>query len=83
MALASPELHRHQGAPEGAHPRVVPGCVASASPKILINKAEYKRLLLARTNINKDENSSFFSKYVGILNNGFTTDDIKYNEIVS
>lgn len=50
---------------------------------VILPYEEYKRLVMAKTNTNKDESSSLFSKYVGVLEHSFTTDDIKYNEIVS
>ncbi len=50
---------------------------------VILPYEEYKSLI-ARATVNKsDTKSSSFSKFVGILNNDYETNDIKYNEIIN
>ncbi len=51
--------------------------------KAVILPYEEYTALLARVNGSKDSHQSSFSKFVGVLNNDFTTEDIKYNEIIN
>ena len=49
---------------------------------VILPYERYKRLISKR-DIDNKENRDDFSKFVGILDNSFKSDDIRYNEIIS
>ncbi len=50
---------------------------------VILPYEEYKSLIARATANNSNTNNSSFSKFVGILNNNYETNDIKYNEIIN
>jgi hypothetical protein len=54
----------------------------SKSKKAVILPYKQYELLLAKANIKEDFQEGVFSQFVGILDDDFKTDDLKYNEII-
>ena len=48
---------------------------------VIMPYKEYEQLL-ARASISSNLEEGIFSKYLGILNNDFKNDDVKYNKII-
>lgn len=49
---------------------------------VILPYEEYSRLIIKASNNNRALEDSVFSQFVGILDNDFKSDDIKYNEII-